>query len=193
MINGVSSTPFSATTLPPIAEATGNEGKVIAVSRERYANKREIVEEKINKWMGSEFHTQAAEVESAAVDQEDLQESLRYRERSTTGTSQQISQTAPLAPHVDRVAQPPTKREEKRPQPRPQPKPQEKKLAQNPVWETVNKLNAEKLTQRVDEVIKKPEPKPEPKSEAKPEPKPETPPTPIEQGTIKPGDTIQFD
>jgi hypothetical protein len=102
MINGVSSTPFSATTLAPIAEATGNTEKVIKVSRERYATERLIVEEKINRWMGSEFHSQAAEVESSAVDQEDLQENMRYQDRRTTGTSQQISQSAPAAPKIDR-------------------------------------------------------------------------------------------
>ena len=104
MINGVSSTPFSATTLPPIAEATGNLEKVIKISRERYATERMVVEEKINRWMGSEFHAQAAEAESGAVDQEDLQESLRYQERSGGGTRQQISSTAPAAPRIDRGA-----------------------------------------------------------------------------------------
>ncbi|MBX4191670.1 MAG: type IV secretion system DNA-binding domain-containing protein [Candidatus Doudnabacteria bacterium] len=102
MINGVSSTPFSATTLAPIAEPTGNVEKVIKVSRERYATERIIVEEKINRWMGSEFHSQAAEAESGAVDQEDLQENLRYQERRTAGNAQQISQSAPAAPRVDR-------------------------------------------------------------------------------------------
>src|SRR5258708_5542701 len=103
MINGVSSTPFSATTLPPIAEATGNLEKVIKISRERYATERLVVEEKINRWMGSEFHAQAAEAESGAVDQEDLQESLRYQERSATRTRQQINHTTPAAPRLDRT------------------------------------------------------------------------------------------
>lgn len=107
MINGVASTPFSATTLPPIGEPTGNEAKVINVSRERYANSRAVVEEKIHKWMGAEFHSEAAEVESAAVDQEDLQESMRYRDRVTTGSTESIRQNAPLAPRVDRNTLPP--------------------------------------------------------------------------------------
>lgn len=50
MIDGVTSEPFSATTLPPIAGETENREKVIAVSRERYGRQREIVEEKIRKW-----------------------------------------------------------------------------------------------------------------------------------------------
>ncbi len=61
MINGVSSEPFSAVTLPPINEGfTGNKDKVIRVSRERYANPVGEVEEKISRWMGSEFHEQTA-------------------------------------------------------------------------------------------------------------------------------------
>ena len=49
MINGVSSSPFSANTLPPISAKTENEDKVIKVSRERYANTRDIAEKKIKK------------------------------------------------------------------------------------------------------------------------------------------------
>ena len=52
MIDGIASDPFSARGLPPKTEAekTGNTQKVIDVSRERYAQKKEIVEEKINLW-----------------------------------------------------------------------------------------------------------------------------------------------
>jgi len=52
MINGVSSDPFSAGTLPPIAVETGTEETVIAVSRERYGRPRAIVEDKIARWSG---------------------------------------------------------------------------------------------------------------------------------------------
>jgi len=54
MIDGVSSDPFSAATLPPRAEDTGNEENIIKVSRERYAKSRELVEEKIARWSGVE-------------------------------------------------------------------------------------------------------------------------------------------
>lgn len=50
MIDGVSSDAFSANTLPPLFEPEGNADKIIKVSRERYARKREIVEERIMKW-----------------------------------------------------------------------------------------------------------------------------------------------
>ncbi len=56
MIDGVSSNPFSATTLDPLAEKdrTNNGKKIIMVSRERYSKPKEIVEEKIARWSGNE-------------------------------------------------------------------------------------------------------------------------------------------
>ncbi len=53
MINGVTGDAFSASTLPPgdVAEKSNVE-KIIKVSRERYSNKREVVEDKISRWSG---------------------------------------------------------------------------------------------------------------------------------------------
>jgi CxxC-x17-CxxC domain-containing protein len=52
MIDGIASNPFSARGLRPLSEEekTGNIEKLINVSRERYAKKREIVEDKIARW-----------------------------------------------------------------------------------------------------------------------------------------------
>ncbi len=50
MIDGVSSSPFSASSLPPIGQVTGSREKVIRNSRERYANPRSVIEDKINRW-----------------------------------------------------------------------------------------------------------------------------------------------
>ena len=53
MIDGVSGDAFSATSLPPMTVTKKNNAeKIIKVSRERYASKREAVEEKITKWSG---------------------------------------------------------------------------------------------------------------------------------------------
>jgi hypothetical protein len=54
-INGKVSQPFSARTLPPFhgVEFQGNRDKVIQVSRERYAELRNDVEDKIKRWMSS--------------------------------------------------------------------------------------------------------------------------------------------
>lgn len=54
MVDGVATTPFSATTLPPMAIFTGNAQKVISVSRERYAVPRSTIEEKVLRWSGME-------------------------------------------------------------------------------------------------------------------------------------------
>ncbi|MFH1193619.1 MAG: type IV secretion system DNA-binding domain-containing protein [bacterium] len=52
MIDGAASQPFSARTLPPIGAPTGSREKVINVSRERYSQKRSVIEEKIERWWG---------------------------------------------------------------------------------------------------------------------------------------------
>lgn len=52
MVNGVSSRPFSASTLPPFREHTNreNEDYILQISRKRYTKPRYIVEEEINQW-----------------------------------------------------------------------------------------------------------------------------------------------
>lgn len=52
MIDGVASDPFSARGLPPTPEQeqTGNEERVINISRKNYASRREDVEKKIVEW-----------------------------------------------------------------------------------------------------------------------------------------------
>ncbi len=56
MIDGISSDPFSARGLAPLSkeEKTGNTAKAINISRERYAKKREVVEDKIMRWHANE-------------------------------------------------------------------------------------------------------------------------------------------
>ena len=54
MIDGIAGRPFSAETLPPtIKPEKSNWEKIIKVSRERYSTPRQIVEEKIKRWMGT--------------------------------------------------------------------------------------------------------------------------------------------
>jgi hypothetical protein len=54
MIDGVSSRPFSAVTLPPFPKPEKSyREKIIKVSRERYGTKKGEVEEKIARWMGT--------------------------------------------------------------------------------------------------------------------------------------------
>lgn len=73
MIDGVNSKPFSATTMSPLANDRRNlknMEKVIKVSRERYANPKAEVEEKIIRWLNMEetFRLQA-ESEKLAGDE----------------------------------------------------------------------------------------------------------------------------
>ncbi|MBP9686876.1 MAG: type IV secretion system DNA-binding domain-containing protein [Candidatus Doudnabacteria bacterium] len=68
MINGVSSEPFSARSIPVNPEFhTDNAEKVVRVSRERYGNPIAAVEERISRWMGAEFHQRSA---AMAADQD---------------------------------------------------------------------------------------------------------------------------
>ncbi|MEK7545973.1 MAG: type IV secretion system DNA-binding domain-containing protein [Patescibacteria group bacterium] len=57
MIDGVASTAFSASTLPPIAKRTDSRDKVVASSRERYSMKRDDIEKKVNQWSGFDEET----------------------------------------------------------------------------------------------------------------------------------------
>lgn len=86
MIDGVASSPFSATTLEPATGRTNNREKVIQVSRERYSKPKAIVEEKILRWSGvDEVFRATAELEN--VSSHDLEaayseEGKRPRRRS---------------------------------------------------------------------------------------------------------------
>jgi len=65
MIDGVTSRPFSATTLPPFPKPEkSHKEKIIKVSRERYASKRSEVERKIAKWSGV-IETEKSEVKKS--------------------------------------------------------------------------------------------------------------------------------
>ena len=54
MIDGIAGDAFSAKVLPPIylGDTAGNEEKIIASSRERYASSKEEVEDNISRWSG---------------------------------------------------------------------------------------------------------------------------------------------
>lgn len=66
MVDGVATPPFSANTMAPIAERTASHEKVVAVSRERYAEPRPIIEEKVLKWSGMETATPSISTPVAA-------------------------------------------------------------------------------------------------------------------------------
>ncbi len=51
LIGGHYAAPFTATTLPPLSVNYGRREKIIRRSREKYAIRREVVEDKINRWI----------------------------------------------------------------------------------------------------------------------------------------------
>jgi predicted nucleic acid-binding Zn-ribbon protein len=54
MVDGVSTPPFSASTLGPVVSRHDSSQRVIEQSRERYAEPRPVIEEKVLKWAGME-------------------------------------------------------------------------------------------------------------------------------------------
>lgn len=72
MIDGVTSDPFSATTMPPIGTRNNNRPSIIRVSRERYAKDKSKVEEKILRWAGvEEVFKETAQEESRSLNEEE--------------------------------------------------------------------------------------------------------------------------
>ncbi len=64
MIDGVSAKPFSAETLPPPEPRKESQrDKIIRVSKERYAVEREVIEEKLNRWLGDFEETAGTKVD----------------------------------------------------------------------------------------------------------------------------------
>jgi CxxC-x17-CxxC domain-containing protein len=67
MIDGVASEPFSATTLPPLPipeNSAETVDKIVKVTRERYSTKRQIIEEKIIRWAGTDKKEEDKEVKA---------------------------------------------------------------------------------------------------------------------------------
>lgn len=108
MINGVTSKPFSMQTIPPAPNLHGTMDKVIAVSRERYGNKREDVEEKIARWSGVVFK-ETAEGENTGTRQP-WQEQVKQRQESPVSKPAFAQQSKPTPasqpPRAAAVAKP---------------------------------------------------------------------------------------
>ncbi len=82
MIDGVTSAPFSATTLPPLAKVSdfSARDKIIRSSRERYATDRKIIEEKIARWSG--FAETNEKNDSALKSQKNHEEGLEMPQKN---------------------------------------------------------------------------------------------------------------
>ena len=159
MINGVASDPFSAVTVPPSPDFyTGNAEKVMKVSRERYSNPVAEVEEKISRWMGSDYHQGAALLIGSEENEEEENDKV-FVEKEAEAVEQPAPKAEPPKPETAREPKPapqPQKHQPNRPshfqqpksQKKPQhnnPKPQNKPKKENPIWDTVAQIQKEKL------------------------------------------------
>lgn len=84
MIDGVASNPFSATTLPPLPKDQMNAEKIVKVTRERYATKREVIEDKIARWAGFEDESDTNPSSSSEVnEQKKIKSGIKEKKEST--------------------------------------------------------------------------------------------------------------
>lgn len=83
MIDGIPSKPFSVSTLPPpkVEQDPGRVDQLRALSRERYAEKKSVVEEKIMRWAAGaqEAQAQAKTAEKAKEKEEEEKKKARAK------------------------------------------------------------------------------------------------------------------
>ncbi len=84
LIDGMSSRPFSAVTLPRMGEDTGNKEEVVERSRQNYGVDVDTVERRIEKWMEREFNLGMAKAEEARGRKMEAQK----KDNDTSGGSQ---------------------------------------------------------------------------------------------------------
>jgi len=63
MEDGVTRQPIRAKTLPPIETHLGRREKLVARSREKYAARRHVIENKLNRWLSTEPAVTGAQVD----------------------------------------------------------------------------------------------------------------------------------
>lgn len=181
MINGVASDPFTATTIQVDENwRTNNSEKVIKVSRERYANPAAEVEDKINRWMGAEFHEASAESASgsdkARANERDHEvKPAAASPRPAPAASQmapQATKTEPATPQAPAASTPAPKpaikissafkdrmqqlKQTSRPAPAHSPKPQNKKPNRNSssagIWDAAASMQSSKQNEMAETV-----------------------------------------
>lgn len=78
MIDGITSQPFSAMTLPPIAQRTHSAESVIKQSRERYSGNRQRIEEHVLVWSGFDPNVNVADALKKVSDQKKEDKKKKY-------------------------------------------------------------------------------------------------------------------
>ncbi|MCX6796935.1 MAG: DUF87 domain-containing protein [Candidatus Doudnabacteria bacterium] len=150
MINGVASEPFSAITLAPNPEYfTNNAEKVIKVSRERYSNSLADVEDKISRWMGTDFHQETALLIGEGREENNTEEKQGQTGETKPMESKNAKLEAPKLEERKFKARENVKQFTPRPSKDHSPKhkdhnqPQKQKK-ENPVWDIIAKMGKEK-------------------------------------------------
>lgn len=152
MINGMASDPFTATTIP-VDESwfTGNGEKVVKVSRERYSNPRDEVEEKISRWMGTEFHEASAESASGKpITTEGAPEHDEQTKPVSTESKASVKVSSAFIERMQKQAQPqpskwtPPQRPKMKSTPGNKPKTNAPAKQASNIWDTANALNSSK-------------------------------------------------
>ncbi|MDD5552121.1 MAG: type IV secretion system DNA-binding domain-containing protein [Candidatus Pacebacteria bacterium] len=97
MIDGISSRPFSAITLPPFEKPESPyKDKIIKISRERYGTPREKIEEKIARWSGVLETGKIIEKERKDYSREKKEGRLTPMEQITPISLKKISKKKPM-------------------------------------------------------------------------------------------------
>ncbi|MEX2563784.1 MAG: type IV secretory system conjugative DNA transfer family protein [Candidatus Paceibacterota bacterium] len=103
MIDGVSSPPFSAITLPPLEEKdTSHRNEVIDASRANYSKSREEVEKSINEWQGihvKDYEESPADKQQKKKPKRDQQKDQQKDPSKAQGTDRQRGEARPQSQH----------------------------------------------------------------------------------------------
>ncbi len=85
MIDGMTSPPFSAATMPPPKKGTGNAEEVVRISREKYGQPVEKVEERIKRWTEKKFDLGTAKAEEARAKRPKVAPEVQEKPKSLEG------------------------------------------------------------------------------------------------------------
>ncbi len=101
MIDGIAGDAFSAVTLPPKndSQLSGNEEKIKKISREKYSQPKEVIEEKIAHWSGM-FHLNKQSIEDRGKNMQRVEKKLvkkikpkQEKEKKAVSNSEDIGQS----------------------------------------------------------------------------------------------------
>ena len=195
MINGVASAPFSAQTLAPIASNTENKDKVISVSRERHATRRDIIERKIAKCLSVEYFAdvgKGAQMEGEEEEEEEEAEIKNEEQRKKEMETKQPEIKEPPVQSAGRTEKRVEKGETKIPQKQISTIESADSDHGEKVWEKINQIHEERqespdellarLLGTIEEVKLTSDDKPKPEQKA-PEPT---------ESKLKPGQRVKF-